>query len=224
MHERRVPFLPACRCAALPHEWGPSWVKLDVAPPAEGGTAWTSPAGAAALQDSIQAALDSLQAEDAASWAMASSSGAQPTAWPAAMPAQADLQAQDSEGQLLQTQQQGPGPQEGGQVEERWSQWSAAGSSSPGRSQQGDPIAGSGSAPVADSSIQQQLLAAAVGHVLGEPFSSGLAPLGLGGLTRLVLRLDRVLTDETSALRPAGSAVALFEVCAEPIRWQVRHP
>lgn len=57
-----------------------------------------------------------------------------------------------------------------------------------------------------------------------DPFaaSQGLEAAGdLSRLTRLVLRLDRVLADEGSAHKPPGSAVALFEVWAEPIQLQV---
>lgn len=44
---------------------------------------------------------------------------------------------------------------------------------------------------------------------------------GLSRLTRLVLRLDRVLVDGESAMKPAGAAVALFEVLPEPFELQV---
>lgn len=203
------------RYAALPHEWGPSWVKLDVGPPIEDSPAWATPEGAASLQDSIQATLDSLHAQDAA-WAATTSGSWQQLAWLAARPAQPEL-AEPLQGELLPPPQQQQ--QDVRQADERWSQWSLAGSS-PARSVHGGAAM---SGLPGESSIGQELLAAAAGHVLGVGFdglSTG-AGCGLGGLTRLVLRLDRVLTDDTSALRPAGSAVALFEVWPEPIRWQV---
>jgi hypothetical protein len=198
----------------LLHEWGPSWVKVDVGPPTQGAAAWTTPEGAGSLQSSLQAMLDALHAQDTA-WAAPTSSCLQQPGWLAGGPAQSGFLAEQSPEQLSLQQQQ-----DDRQVDERWSQWSLAGSS-PDRSMHGG-AATSGRRD--DSSIQQQLLAAAAGHMLGEPadgLSTGAGPCGLGGLTRLVLRLDRVLTDDTSALRPAGSAVALFEVWPEPIRRQV---
>jgi hypothetical protein len=157
----------------------------------------------------MQATLDALHAQDTA-WAVNTS--LQQPGWLAGGPAQSGLLAEQSQGQLSPQQQQ-----DDRQADERWSQWSLAGSS-PDRSLHGGAAT---SRFPDDGSIQQQLLAAAAGHVLGDGLGTGAGPCGLGGLTRLVLRLDRVLTDGTSALRPAGSAVALFEVWPEPIRWQV---
>lgn len=176
----------------------------------------------------MQAVLDALQAQDAA-WALAASStgATQNPGWAAGTPAAAEMPAEAAEGcqPAANLQQQGrqvtgqQSQQEGSSaVEERWSQWSIAGSS-PGMSLQG----GRAAVPYllsCDGSVGQQLLAAAVGHVL-VAHDTGQGAWGLGCLTRLVLRLDRVLTDDTSALRPAGSVVALFEVTPQPISWQV---
>lgn len=182
----------------------------------------------------MQAVLDALQAQDAA-WALAASSSStgatQNPGWAAGTPAAAaevpaevsaegcqpaaNLQ-QKGRGQV--TGQQGLQQEGSSAVEERWSLWSIA-SSSPGMSLQG----GRAAVPYllsCDGSVGQQLLAVAVGHVL-VAHDTGQGTWGLGCLTRLVLRLDRVLTDDTSALRPAGSVVALFEVTPEPIGWQV---
>jgi type II secretory pathway pseudopilin PulG len=67
-----------------------------------------------------------------------------------------------------------------------------------------------------------------LGLGLGLGFDGGLAvgtqpgqPGGLSRLTRLVLRLDRVLLDDDSPLQPAGAAVALFEVLPETFELQV---
>lgn len=46
------------------------------------------------------------------------------------------------------------------------------------------------------------------------------ARTSLSRSTRLVLRLDRVLADDSSMMRPPGSAVVLFEVWAEPVTQQ----
>lgn len=182
----------------------------------------------------MQAALDALQAQDAA-WALATSSSStgmtQNPGWAAgvtlaAAEVLAEGAAEGDQPAAANIQQQGrqiagqQGQQEGSSAVEveRWSQWSVAGSS-PGMSLQGRRAA----VPYllsCDGSVGQQLLAAAVGHVL-VAHDTGQGAWGLGGLTRLVLRLDRVLTDDTSALRPAGSVVALFEVTPEPISWQV---
>lgn len=233
---------PGYRCAALPHEWGPSWVKLDVGPPFEGQPPWASPAGAAALQHSMQAALDQLQAHDIAHELAASHDTEPPPDWlqGAATPAAAHTslagggvtpQHGDVVGHMQWQAGQLGGVQElqrtGSAPEERWSQWSATGSS-PDRS-----LPGGTNAPVHDATTllgQQQpaLIAGAADHMapgtrlLGD--ASCLAhgePGGLTRITRLVLRLDRVVTDDTSALKAPGSAVALFEVCPEPLKLQV---
>lgn len=68
------------------------------------------------------------------------------------------------------------------------------------------------------------LLSSAAAAVAAHPGEAG----GLSGYTRLVLRLDRVLiAGEGSAGKAASSAVALFEVSAEPfqfeVSWQENH-
>jgi len=119
----------------------------------------------------------------------------------------------------------------GSAPEERWSQWSAA-ESSPDRS-----LPGGTNAPVHDAlnrgtvfvRQQQPALTAGAGDLMapGEQLLGDASCLahgesgGLSRITRLVLRLDRVLTDDTSALKAPGSAVALFEVCPEPLKLQV---
>lgn len=210
----------------LPHEWGPSWVKLDIGPPSPGAPAWTSPAGASHLQDNIQAAMDGLQAQDTA-WALAAaSSSAQDPIFGLWMPMHQDgvvstdqHRAQEQQGAPAQQQQEqdrGQHKEDGSGAEERWSQWSVEGSS------QDHSVRA-----LHDRGTARELLAAAVGRALGgngellAAVMADPASMGLSRLTRLLVRLDRVLTDETSALRPAGSAVALFEICAEPLKWQV---
>jgi hypothetical protein len=180
----------------------------------------------------MQAVLDALQAQDAA-WALAASStgatlnpgwaaGGNPAAPAAGLLAEGSEDRQPAASSPQQQGQQVEGQQQGGSpaVEERWSQWSLAGSS-PGRSLQGGGPAAVPYLLSGDGSVRQQLLAAAVGHVLVQHDTGLRGAWGLGGLSRLLLRLDRVLTDDTSALRPAGSVVALFEMTPEPISWQV---
>lgn len=75
--------------------------------------------------------------------------------------------------------------------------------------------------------LSREMLNFAAASQLLPPRRVGATPGELGGLsrcTRLVLRLDRVLADEApSLLWPLGSAVALFEVWAEPVQeMQVR--
>jgi hypothetical protein len=96
--------------------------------------------------------------------------------------------------------------------------------------QQQQQYSTAGSSPQQPASINRAASAAAAGVLAGNNAADSAVRSSvcdsssgwdLSKLTRLVVRLDRVLIDDTSALKPAGSAVVLFEVWPEQISLQV---
>jgi hypothetical protein len=247
------------RAFAFPHERHPSWIKVELGPPpapplidgpddaAQGGAAqaaappppppraWCTPEGAAALQAALQGSLDALRSSDAG---RASEVARAPDEGLVAQPGGAgpDAAAGLAPGLPPQAQQgQTSGPELEEAVAMLWSEGSTDGlSESPLGA--GPP----GASSVTDSEASWRGAGDGLGGLRGYGGGADLSSIG-----RLVLRLDRVVSEDSldgtsgggrgrgggfgggrgvgagvygvegEAVSGAGRAAALFEVLAE---------
>eukprot|EP00775_Hariotina_reticulata_P007362 gene7362-7573_t len=264
------------RSVAFYHESPPSWLKLDLAAPAVGQPAWSSPAGAALLQQGFQQALDGLRSQDIA-FASAVSSGRTPPP-PGITNADSWQQQQQQHPALpMSLQQQHSAGDWSLRAPDQPSAQAAASLFDPSRATGAFPLVRPATACYEDTSVkdahagvelqtysmsgqvggtsptspkaeaaasggavlevtaapawQPEQLAGltALGNMsdtitnaeLAGPVTVGRHPREPGGLsriTRLVLRLDRVLLKEDpGGLKPSGAAVALFEVLPQDL-------
>ncbi len=225
-------FFLSLRFVALPHERPPSWLKVDLQPPPPGHPAWDSQQGKELLHETFQAALDELRDRDLRAKAATNSKGGRGREQQAQGRAEgADKGAAAPEPDAAHGPGPGPAPGATGHA-------GAAADARSSTHSRSTAAAGRGSHTAHAGLGRMQSLdwsdVSAFGRALQQPQAGrdtekcmddadeaeeGV-PYGyidLSTITRLVLRLDRVVRGEACPpLVPHGCSSVLFEVLTEP--------